>query len=93
MTEDHLKDALDELDKMAHRVARYARLIRWLARSYGENDPLFHFSDFYGHPLPANVELAATWSEVVRGRSTGQPVEAIDPEAQGLGTDPLGGAL
>ena len=48
-------------------LARYARLIRWLAMPWDANDPHFPQEDPYsGAPLPGNVELAATWREVVR---------------------------
>ena len=48
-------------------IARYARLIRWLAMPWDANDPYFPQEDPYsGAPLPGNVELAATWREVVR---------------------------
>ena len=41
-------------------------LIRYLARTYGENDPIFVYHDLYGNSLPENVELARTWFWVVR---------------------------
>lgn len=45
-------------------------LIRWLARTYGDNDPIFPFewTDPEGnvHAMPENVRMANTWREVVR---------------------------
>jgi hypothetical protein len=93
MSDFTMAEVVDELNKLANRCARYGRLIRWLALAYGDNDPMFHFTDFYGHELTANVELAATWEEVVRGRSAGQPVEASNLEEQVLEADTQEGTL
>lgn len=75
---------IEEINKLANRCARYGRLIRWLSRSYGDNDPIFPYNDLYGHELAANIELADTWIEVVRGRSAGQPAEATPSKSSDL---------
>lgn len=56
-------------------------LIRFLSRTYGDNDPVFVFNNLYGHPLPGNVALARTWFRVVRGWS--------DDQLESLGDIPL----
>ena len=48
-------------------VERVVRLARWLARPYGDNDPVFSFTSLKGADLTANVELARTWFDVIRG--------------------------
>lgn len=49
------------------QVERLVSLVRWLARSYGDNDPVFSFTAQGGSELTANVELARTWYDVIRG--------------------------
>jgi len=49
------------------QVERLTTLVRWLARSYGENNPIFSFTAQSGTELAANVELATTWYDVIRG--------------------------
>jgi len=51
------------------KIERYERLIRWLAKTYGDNDPTFHFVSIYGNELNENKELYETWMEVVRNES------------------------
>jgi hypothetical protein len=51
----------------AEYINRLEKLIRWLARSYGDNEPVWHFQTFSGNELPDNIELADTWRRVVRG--------------------------
>ena len=55
-----------EEQDLHRRVDECEALIRWLARAYGDNDPIFAFSDFYGNELPANIQLENTWRQVVR---------------------------
>ena len=49
------------------QVERLTRVVRWLSKSYGENDPIFSFTAQSGTELAANVELATTWYDVIRG--------------------------
>jgi len=49
------------------QVERLVTLVRWLARSYGDNDPVFSFTAQGGSELTGNVEHARTWYDVVRG--------------------------
>ena len=93
MSDFTMAEVVEEINKLANRCARYGRQIRWLARTYGDNDPMFHFTDFYGHELTANIELATTWKEVVRGRSAEQSVEANNLEEQVLEADTQEGTL
>lgn len=55
-------------------------LVRYLARTYGDNDPIFALSDQMGRPLEANMRLAATWQRIVRN-----PVVVGDTESNDLG--------
>jgi hypothetical protein len=89
VTQNHFLQLLDAMLHQKDRAERYARLIRWLASMYGDNDPIFPHQNDYGHPLAANIELERTWHEVVRGQSPGQPEEqttsGMDPEADKTG--------
>lgn len=68
----HLDGADAEL--VAELVAyalRLKKLILWLARAYDQNDPIWQYQDpRTGQELPENRELAETWFEVVRNKST-----------------------
>ena len=49
-------------------LAQYEELIRWLARTYGDNDPIWPYVDpVTNQELLENRRLAATWARVVRG--------------------------
>lgn len=47
----------------------YRDLIRWLARTYGENDPIWPFDDDRFESLEVNRRLFRAWHRVVRDRS------------------------
>jgi len=57
------------VNEIQQEIERLKRLIRWLARTYGDNDPTFHYQTFSGNPLPENVELMETWTKVVRNKN------------------------
>lgn len=65
-----LQRSLNKLDNLAEELRRTRALVKFLARTYGDNDPVFYFNDLYGHELTQNKELAETWDQVVRGRSS-----------------------
>jgi hypothetical protein len=73
---------LEKIDKLAEELRQTRALVKFLARTYGENDPVFYFNDLYGHELTANQELSDTWQRVVRGST---------PNQIGLGLDTGGG--
>ena len=51
-----------------HRADDDEDLIRWLALTYGDNDPLFGFEDPTSTvDLEFNERLRRTWMRVVRG--------------------------
>lgn len=51
-------------------------LVHWLAIPYGDNDPVFAFTNVVtGEELTHNIALARTWYRVVRG--TGLPTESL----------------
>ena len=56
-------------------------LIRWLARTYGDNDPVIALSGIDGEPLAANISLMRTWQRVVRGNSSWDIPETEDAAA------------
>jgi len=56
------------IEAALQKIARLERLILWLAKTYGDNNPHFHYQTFNGNPLPENVELMETWNQVVRSK-------------------------
>jgi len=59
------------------QIERLTTLARWLARSYGDNDPIFGFTAQSGNELAANVELATTWYDVIRGGEYPPPLQEL----------------
>ena len=57
-----------QLEAAQFEIAKLRRLIIWLSRTYGDNDPNFHYHTFNGNELPENKELYQTWMAVVRGQ-------------------------
>lgn len=54
------------IDAALQKIARLERLILWLAKAYGDNNPQWNYQNLRGHDLSENRELAATWYRVVR---------------------------
>lgn len=55
-------------DDLTQYVIDLEDLVRFLALTYGDNDPILPFMNpRTGEPMPHNVRLAATWQYVVRG--------------------------
>ena len=64
-------------------------LILWLSLSYGDNDPILPTENMYGQALAANVQLLATWENVVRsGRFRGDIAATILETEQATGDIP-----
>jgi hypothetical protein len=76
---------LDKLDKLAEELRQTRALVKFLAKTYGDNDPIFYFNDLYGHELVENKELSDTWHRVVRGRNPNQIGLGLDSEAGNTG--------
>ena len=73
---------LDKLEKLAEELRQARALIKFLAKTYGDNDPVFYFNDLYGHELKANKELSNTWQRVVRGSNPELIGSGLDNEAE-----------
>lgn len=69
---------LDKLEKLAEELRQTRALVKFLAKTYGDNDPIFYFNDLYGHELTANQELSNTWQRVVRGSTSNQIGSRLD---------------
>ena len=79
----------DQYELLKDRLVRCQALIHWLALPWQSGDPDFAAYDHYGHDLPENVELEATWFEVVRGGVRPQrhveTVKVVCPRCKGEG--------
>jgi hypothetical protein len=45
---------LDKIEMLAEELRQTRALVKFLAKTYGDNDPVFYFNDLYGHELTAN---------------------------------------
>jgi hypothetical protein len=60
--------SLLELEQFAE-IIDLEDLVRFLALTYGDNDPVLPLIDAYGTPLDHNARLHATWMRVIRQTS------------------------
>jgi hypothetical protein len=73
---------MNETTDLVQYIVDLEDLVRWLAITYGDNDPIWTFDDEYGNHFEHNVRLDATWHKVVRGLH-GTTEEREDSNAQG----------
>ena len=76
----HQADMALAITDLMQEIEELEDLILWLARAYGDNDPIFSYQDPYGAALPENVRLDAIWHRVVRnsGRVVGMQEDPGD---------------
>ena len=62
---DYTKTWEDLAVILTEYVERLHVLIRWTALAYNGAEPIWLTANLYGHPLPQNVDLMATWRGVI----------------------------